>query len=430
MEFQRIENKLLDESYRFFVHKSGLKVFYTEKNFRTTYAILGVRFGAANEVVPVNGKPLPTGCAHFLEHKMFENPDGEDTFLKFSRIGANANAYTCHERTCYLFTASKEVEEGLRILLESVFTPYFTDANVRKEKGIIAEEINMYRDDPGDALYKALLGCLYQNDFMKRNICGTVRSIKAISKDDLYTAYRQYYRPDNMVLSICGHCDLKKLEALLDKLLEKQETSSKIDALCLKDEPLFVHRASSRLYRDISTPMAGIGIKIPPFSGDPKEGLARFAQLCLLTQVLFSDSSALSSVLKEKNLIPEDPAHEITDRAAFSHILFFADTYDPTALFREFKKQTDRILKHGIDPKDFTRAKRVLFAEHLEEFNSTEECACRYLDDALDGCEHIDYAKILSELRLEEVNALARAVLKPERICKCRILPYPKQNDS
>ena len=360
---------------------------------------------------------------------MFENPDGEDTFLKFSRLSANANAYTSSERTCYLFSASEQVEEGLRVLLESVFTPFFTKENVEKEKGIVIEEINMYKDDPGDALYRAILRGLYRHCPVKDNICGSVGSVKSMSAERLYDAYKHYYRPDNMVLSICGRCDLSALNALLDELLPNIPATPLPKKVYPKEE-LCCHRRSVRIYRDVATPMVGIGIKVPPFEGGFEERIHRFAAMCILSQALFSPAGSFVGTLKEENLVPDEPSFELSDRAGFAHLLFFADSYEPKRLFALFDREMKEILEKGFDRNVFLRCKRVLYAEHLEDFNSTEDCASLYLGDALEGCDGIDYAKILSEVTLEQVNALAKELLIKERVTKCRLLPYSTQKEN
>ena len=142
---------LLDERCISFTHESGLDVHIIPKDFSVTYALLGVRYGSLDNLFTLDGKKyrLPKGVAHFLEHKMFENPDGEDTFLKFARTGADANAYTTFSRTAYLFSCTEQFEKSLEILLESCFTPYFTEESINK---ISAELLNachegFYRPD-------------------------------------------------------------------------------------------------------------------------------------------------------------------------------------------------------------------------------------------------------------------------------------------
>ncbi len=92
-----------------------------------------------------------------MEHKLFESEEG-DAFLKFSKTGASANAYTSFENTCYIVSSSENLYESLEILLSFVQDPYFTKENVAKEQGIIGQEIQMYEDDPQWKVMFNLLG--------------------------------------------------------------------------------------------------------------------------------------------------------------------------------------------------------------------------------------------------------------------------------
>ena len=105
---------------------------------------------------------VPDGIAHDLEHKMFENEDGIDTFSRFAKYGASANAYTSATMTAYLFSCTNHLTENLEILLDYVSKPYFTPENVEKERGIIGQEIRMYDDTPGWRVFFNLLQAMYQ----------------------------------------------------------------------------------------------------------------------------------------------------------------------------------------------------------------------------------------------------------------------------
>ena len=116
---------------------------------------------------------------------MFEKEDG-DVFQQFGRLGASANAFTSFTRTAYLFGATSNVSENLKTLIDFVQTPYFTEASVEKEKGIIGQEIQMYQDNPGWRLYFGLIEAMYAEHPVKIDIAGTIESISAITADDLY----------------------------------------------------------------------------------------------------------------------------------------------------------------------------------------------------------------------------------------------------
>ena len=127
---------------------SGLTVIVRPMpGYSSTHVIFATRFGSIDRDFRLDGKEvhLPAGVAHFLEHKMFEDQDG-DAFAKYAKTGANANAFTSFDRTCYLFTATQQLDESLDVLLGMVTHPYFTKQTIAKEQGIIGQEIKMYDD--------------------------------------------------------------------------------------------------------------------------------------------------------------------------------------------------------------------------------------------------------------------------------------------
>ena len=219
------ENKEIGEKYYFLQHKSGLGVYVVPKKMSTSYAIFGTKFGSIDNRFVLDGKEiiLPDGIAHFLEHKMFEQEDGTDAFLRYAKTGANANAYTTFERTCYLFSATSKFYESLEILLDFVSHPYFTDATVQKEMGIIGQEIRMYDDNPGWQLYFGMLTGLYHNNTVRIDTAGTTETIAEITPELLHTAYRAFYNPHNMLLCVCGDIDPEKVEEICDRLLPVSE---------------------------------------------------------------------------------------------------------------------------------------------------------------------------------------------------------------
>ena len=140
---------------------NGLKVkLLSKKSFHKVYGIMSTNYGSAdNEFVPYGKKDMkvyPAGIAHFLEHKLFEKKD-YDAFELFGKYGADSNAFTSFTRTSYLFSATQNIEKCVEILLDFVQEPYFSEESVKKEQGIIGQEIKMYDDDSGWQLYFGLI---------------------------------------------------------------------------------------------------------------------------------------------------------------------------------------------------------------------------------------------------------------------------------
>ncbi len=147
---ERHTSELLGQSTRTMVLPSGLTVQMCRMpGFVTAYAMLTVGVGSIDIGYRVRGREvsLPAGVAHYLEHKMFDCPYG-DAMQRFDALGASANAFTSFDKTAYYFSCTENFSKALEVLLDFVATPYFTGPSVRRERGIIAEELRMYRDSP------------------------------------------------------------------------------------------------------------------------------------------------------------------------------------------------------------------------------------------------------------------------------------------
>ena len=188
------------ESYVSFRHKSGVKVLVSPNGYTSTCAVYSSDFGGADMRFSVDGKVVetPAGVAHFLEHKLFETEDGGDAFRLFSELGADSNAFTSHTSTSFTFSSPMDVfYESLSILLHFVHTPHFSRESVERQRGIIAEELNMYEDDPDSRSFNELMKCMYRKNGVRYDVGGTVESIGRITPELLYLCHTAFYRPEN-----------------------------------------------------------------------------------------------------------------------------------------------------------------------------------------------------------------------------------------
>ena len=135
-----------------------------KKGYSKSFAMITVRYGSNDIKFSIDEnemKEYPLGIAHFLEHKLFEEKEG-NIFYSFALLGSSPNAYTNFNATAYYFTATNSFEDNLELLIKFVFNPYFTKENVEKEKGIIEQEIKMYDDNPGFRVYFGALQSMYE----------------------------------------------------------------------------------------------------------------------------------------------------------------------------------------------------------------------------------------------------------------------------
>ena len=223
--------ELIDE--RVFEHEltNGLRLFVIPKNgFQKTFVTYTTQFGSLdNTFKPHNQNDfvtVPDGVAHFLEHKLFEKDDTEDLFTAFANDNAQVNAFTSFDRTSYLFSATDNVERNILRLLEMVETPFFSKETVDKEKGIIAEEIKMYQEQPGYKIMFNTLRAMYQKHPIKVDIAGSVESIYNITKDDLYLCYETFYHPSNMVLFVVGDVNPENIRDIVETHENKRDKTN------------------------------------------------------------------------------------------------------------------------------------------------------------------------------------------------------------
>ena len=224
---QIIENSQIKEKVYIEKLENGLTIMIIPKSgIQKKYAIWGTNYGSVDNKFIVPGETdvtsVPDGVAHFLEHKMFEQENGTNSLDTLTKLGVNANAYTTTNHTAYLFECTENFYEALDELMDYLQHPYFTDENVEKEKGIIAQEINMYNDYPEWEVYMNAMKAMYHNNPVKIDIAGTVESISKIDKDILYTCYNTFYHPSNMVMCFAGEFEPENLlEEVKKRLLTK-----------------------------------------------------------------------------------------------------------------------------------------------------------------------------------------------------------------
>jgi predicted Zn-dependent peptidase len=149
METKRFEN--IGETLYSAALPNGLRLRVIPKSgYSTSFAAFATNYGGAYRRFRAGGDFIdtPAGVAHFLEHKMFDMPDGDGALSLLSANGADPNAFTSSGMTCYYFESTRSFYENLEMLLKFVSTPYFTAESVEKEQGIIGQEIVMTEDSP------------------------------------------------------------------------------------------------------------------------------------------------------------------------------------------------------------------------------------------------------------------------------------------
>lgn len=381
---KEIALKDLDQNCYVETLENGLDIilvpYKDKKNYFMTYA---TRYGSdINCFTPTGEKKMcqfPNGIAHFLEHKMFEQENGDDPFTFFSKSGTGVNASTSFDSTQYICYGTKEFEENLKFLIKIVNEPYFTDENVLKEKGIIKEEIKMYDDIPECVLENKLRQAIYHVSPRRYDIGGTVEDVDKITKEDLYKCYKTFYQPNNMFIIIVGNFDYKKALKIIKDGLSNIKSADK--SIKIKDykEPKTVYKKEQELSINIKIPKIGLGYKMSKDNFAIKDEVELDLYLQMIVTILFGSSSLFREKIRNKHLMTSFYYNWETIKD-YKTLLIFAETENPDLLINEVDQELKNI---DIAYEDFERMKKVWIANEVKMIDFVDNTVNNIYDDMI-----------------------------------------------
>lgn len=416
----KIVNDILNEEMYYEKLENGLDVYFMpKKGFTKKYAVLATNYGSNElEFVPIGEKEkirVNEGIAHFLEHKMFEQPDGGNAFDKFSKWGASANAFTNFTMTAYLFSCTENFYDSLEHLIDYVQTPYFTDENVEKEKGIIEQEIKMYNDDPDWNVYFNCLKALYVNYPVRVDIAGTVDSIYKITKEELYKCYNTFYNPGNMALFVVGDLEVDKVMDVVKKSnnYDVDKLSNKIERF-YPNEPKEVNEKEVVAKFPISMPMFNIAFKDDNVGIKGNELLKKEIATEILIDIIFKKGSRLYEDLYMRGLINENFGAGFSSQIDYAFTIIGGDSNNPREVKNKILEYVEKYKKEGLDEKEFERIKKKKIGNFLKYFDSVNFIANNFISYKFKDINLLDYLDVLKSIEFSEVEKRLHSHLKEE----------------
>lgn len=410
MNIKEVRNELLNEKYYDIDHPSGLKILVMPKeNYSSTYAIFATKYGSIDTMIQMSDgsfKEIPEGTAHFLEHKLFESED-LDAFERFAKTGASANAYTSFERTGYLFSCSANFKKNLEILLDFVQNPYFTQATVEKEQGIIGQEIDMYKDAPDWEVMFNCLRTMYHNLPVRIDIAGTQESIAQITAKTLYGCYDNFYNLHNMVLAVAGNADVDEIVEVADKVLKPVE--GKMAQRKVIDEPEEVIDNYIEEKLSVATPQFMFGFKE---SWDtPERTTKEEISMEILLDMISGQSSELYKRLFDGKLINNSFGFEYFTGFGYSCVLFAGESNDPKKVAEEIVGEIGKFRETGFDETAFERTKKKLYGRMIMGMNDIEGLANNMAVSYFAGEDVFTDFEIFKTVTLDDVNDIFKKTL-------------------
>ncbi|MBQ3000338.1 MAG: insulinase family protein [Oscillospiraceae bacterium] len=379
-------------------------------------------YGAIHTHFTEDGKQIaaPAGIAHYLEHKMFDMPEGEVS-SQFAAIGADVNAFTSYDMTAYYFSCTGQFEKALSLLLEFVSTPYFTKESVQKEQGIIGQEIEMNVDSPDTAVFERLMGCMYENHPINTPILGTRESIAEITPEVLYQCHKAFYSPENMLLCVVGDVDPERVCTIAREILpkEKKEKTPRIDRW---EEPETVLYHSTETEMEVAMPLFQIGFKCP----DPGRGEAAVRQefvADLACEALFGESSDLYLRMYEEGIIDNSFGGGFETVSGMGMLSISGDSDHPEKVRQAIIAQAQRLCREGIPEESLLRMKRSALGRRIRALDSFSSLIFRICAYYFSGFDYLQFPTIYERITANELTDFLYAAVREENCAISIIRP-------
>ena len=403
---------------------NGLEIYMLpNNNVNKFYLTLNTRFGSINTKFKYDNKEydMPKGIAHYLEHLSFNMENGS-VFDHYSKIGSSINAFTTYDITSYNVTSNNRFKENLEYLLEYVYTPYFTKELFQSEKGVIEEEVKMYKDDPGMTIVNGTLNNVFVNDERKYLVGGTVKDVKSIKLEDVITCYNAYYNPKNMFLIITGNFNPNEALAITSEKMNKLNINNDFN---VKDiypkEPEKVNKKEEIIKMNVDKPKVSIGIKIPKnnFKNLKLDNYLLKIYISSILDINFGNTSLLLEEL-QKGSIVDDLDYTVIESNDYFIVLILSSTYYPE-YFKD--KIIEKFNSLNIEDSDLKRVAKVNISNYILLFDSAVAVNNYIMDEVMDNNEvNTGFMNIMRNLNIDTCKKILTKLNNYDYTI-CKIMP-------
>lgn len=393
-------------------YDNGLKIIVKQMDglLSVTTGIL-VNTGSVNELDDNNG------ISHFIEHMLFKGTKTRTSFEisdGIDRIGANINAFTGKETTCYYTKSTTEhTQEAIEILSDLFFNSTFPKEELDNERGVIIEEINMCEDSPEDVCSDLLATAVFGDEGFGRTILGSKENVMKFGKSDIEDYMSKYYTPDNIVVSFAGNISFEQAEEVIDKYFLPNFSSGRS-----AEKYVFEKSYTNFLVKSKEIEQTHIGISMPGINYADPRGNA----ISILNTVFGGGmSSRLFQKIREQLGLAYSVYSYVQANLTCGNICIFA-AVNPSKYEAAYSAIIDEIklfAENGIDENEFSRGKEQIKGAFIMSQESTSSQMLLYGKYLMVMNDIFDFEKKLSDINaitLNEVNALAKEFFTADKI--------------
>ena len=404
-------NKVISTKYQETYYEetldNGLKVIVWHKpNYEKSFALMGTPLGGF-DLSQINKKgqikEYPSGVAHFLEHKMFEK-DNEDVMEEFSRMGANVNAATSYDNTCYFFQTSDDIEEPLNLLLDFAQNIDINTESVEKEKGIIVQELNMYQQMSDFRLVRETFASLYENHPLKFDVGGTTDDVINTTLDDLLDCFKYNYHPSNM---ICVVVTGKEPDVIFD-IIRKNQNNKRFETIELMkrknvNEPKEVVLKNKSFEMDVNKPKLNIAFKFDGIKNS-KDRVLVDTGLRFILDILFTPVNPEYQEWLDNNIINDFFGYDYDFGSDYGYLMIYSETSKKDEFIKMVFNKIQSLKNMIFDKEIFEQLKRRYFGENIRELNDFENIAFNYVRFYFNNIDYLSVYDCIESMKIDDLQ--------------------------
>lgn len=309
------------------------------------------------------------GISHLIEHMLFKGTPSRNAFQivqEMESIGAEINAFTSKQRTCfYAKCVDENIYKAAEVLTDMVEHPLFDDKELEREKLVVIEEINMNADDPDDVAMDKFDEVVLDGCKLSHPVLGSKETVSSFNHDSLNKYYTEHYTRDNIIVSVAGNFD----EDRIIKFFENRFMN--LEAHCRVDD---IGEVSGRvdnvtIVKDIEQAHIVLGVTTVPTTDE------RRYQLSVLSMIMGGGmSSRLFQNVREKkglaySVYSSNSFYEKTGE--FGIVAGIAKNRFDEAI-DAIKEEIDRLNNEPIDSSEFETAKAQLKSSYIFSLENTQ----------------------------------------------------------
>lgn len=373
----------IDERYIRYTLENNLRVYvYSNPELSEYYAAFTTYYGSNFDEIP--------GTAHFLEHSLFTKEDG-DIFQKFATNNASCNAFTSNHQTTYYFTSSDRFEQNFTLLQRLVNEGHFTETNVKKEMGIIEEEIAMYAQSSDTKIRNTTLKNACIKSKYGVDIAGEAADINQLTPEILKEVHNKYYVPSNQSIVLSGNFENIDVLSLVNQITDRELQKPHV----YEDEHVNVNSDVIEI-ADLNVDMFTHTFKFKT-SSDMAENIRDYISLNVFLSTYFSHLNENYNKYKNENIFTTLLEHSVLVTPSIKLLFFEMNYTDNSNLFNEFMDQIK------LNENELIGGLIKIKAYEIRQITNKKRLMENVMYSLSDDFEYDEYINILFNVKIEEI---------------------------